>query len=134
MKQRFLIGVTCDIGKTESGSLKKEFPQCVNGYVRAKAEGFEEGKFLYSTTETGSVDIILDKLYKLDVNLNKGDNAIINFVSDDISKTIVYSEQKSVELSEGQYEISVYIYKDSQLKLESVAKEQCVEVPRSGIG
>jgi len=128
------LGVECDIGKTESGSFVEEFPQCVNGYVRAKAEGFEEGKYLYSTTEPGSVDIILDKLYKLDVNLNKGDNAIISFVSDDVSKTIVYPEQKSVELSEGQYEISVYVYKNSSLNLAETTHEQCVEVPQSGLG
>ncbi|MCK4552804.1 hypothetical protein KAT80_01215 [Candidatus Pacearchaeota archaeon] len=128
------LGVICDIGETESGSLAGEFPQCVNGYVRAKAEGFEEGKYLYSTTETGGVDIILDKLYKLDVNLNKGGNAIISFVSDEVSKTIVYPEQKSVELSEGQYEISVYVYKNSSLKLVETTHEQCVEVPQSGLG
>ncbi len=128
------LGVICDIGKTESGSLAGEFPQCVNGYVRAKAEGFEEAKYLYSTTETGSVDIVLDKLYKLDVNLNKGGNAIISFVSDEVSKTIVYPEQKNVELSEGQYEISVYVYKNSSLKLAETTHEQCVEVPQSGLG
>ena len=128
------LGVICDIGETDSGNLAGAFPQCVNGYVRAKAEGFAEGKYLYSTTETGSVDIILDKLYKLDVNLNKGDNAVISFVSNEVSKTIVYPEQKNVELSEGQYEISVYVYKNSSLKLAETTHEQCVEVPQSGLG
>jgi len=128
------LGVTCDIGKAEFGSLTENFPQCVNGQIIAKAEGFEGKKYIYSTTETGSVDIILDKLYKLEVELNKGGTAIINFVSDESSKTIVYPEQKSVELSEGQYEISVYIYKNSSLKLAETTHEQCVEVPQSGLG
>ena len=128
------LGVTCDIGKAEFGSLTENFPQCVNGQIIAKAEGFEGKKYIYSTTETGSVDIILDKLYKLEVELNKGGTAIINFVSDESSKTIVYPEQKSVELSEGQYEISVYIYKNSSLKLAQTTHEQCVEVPQSGLG
>ena len=128
------LGVTCDIGKTEFGSLAGNFPQCVNGQIIAKAEGFENAKYVYSTTETGSVDIILDKLYKLDVKLNKGGTAIISFVSDTSSKTIVYSEKKSVELSEGQYEISVYIYQNSSLKLAETTHEQCVEVPQSGVG
>ena len=128
------LGVTCDIGETESGNLAGEFPQCVNGHIRTKAEGFENAKYVYSTTETGSVDVILDKLYELDVDLNKGGNAIISFVSDEVSKTVVYPEQKSVELSEGQYEISVYVYKNSSLKLAETTHEQCVEVPQSGLG
>ena len=34
----------------------------------------------------------------------------------------------------GQYEIQVYIYRNSSLKLESTTKEQCIEIPQSGIG
>jgi len=128
------FGVTCDIGKTELGSLAEDFPQCVNGQIIVEAEGFDEAKHVYSTIETGSVDIILDRLYKLDVKLNKGGTAIISFVSDESSKTIVYPEQMSVELSEGQYEISVYIYQNSSLKLAETTREQCVEVPQSGLG
>jgi len=128
------LGVTCDIGNTEFGNLVGDFPQCVNGQIMVKAEGFGNAKYVYSTVETGSVDIILDKIYELDVELNKGGTAIISFVSDDASKTIVYPEQKSVELGEGQYEISVYVYKNSSLKLDETTREQCVEVPQSGLG
>ena len=143
------FGTTCDIGKTSlTKSLSGEFPQCVNGYILAKSEGFEDAKYLYSTTESGSVDIILDKLYELDVELkldgtfyNK--NAIISFISprddsgepsDSFSKTIVYPEYKSVKLSEGQYEIQVQIYKNSSIKLEETKHEQCMEIPKSGLG
>jgi len=129
------FGVSCDIGKTKAGSLITYFPQCVNGFVQVISEGFESKKYLYSTTKSGRVDIVLDKIYNLDVNLiGGGDNAIISFLSDDISKTIVYPEQKNVELSEGQYEIKVYVYKNSSLKLAETTREQCVEVPQSGLG
>jgi len=128
------LGVTCDIGKTESGNLREEFPQCVNGHILVKSEGFEDKKYSYSTIEAGSVGIALDKLYELEVNLNKGGTAIISFVSDESSKTIVYPEQRSVELSEGQYEISVYVYKNSSLQLSETVREQCIEVPQSGLG
>jgi len=37
-------------------------------------------------------------------------------------------------LGEGQYEISVYVYKNSSLKLDETTREQCVEVPQSGLG
>jgi len=128
------FGVSCDIGKTKSGSLTGDFPQCINGYVRVKADGFEDTKYLYSTVKSGSVDIVLDKLYELEVKLNKESDAVISFISEDVSKTIVYPGTKSVELSEGQYEISVYIYKNSSLNLVETVREQCVEVPQSGVG
>jgi len=127
-------GVKCSIGKTDSGKLVKEFPQCVNGYIRTRAEGFEDAKYLYSTVETDTVDIVLDKLYELDVELNSEEEAVISFLSDTSSKTVVYPEQKSVELSEGQYEIQVYVYKNSSLQLAEITREQCVEAPQSGLG
>jgi len=133
------FGTMCSIGKTEQGSLSAQFPQCVNGYVLARAEGFEDAKYLYSTTESGSVDIILDRLYELNLELkldskSYNKDAIISFISDKSSKTVIYPEQKSVELSEGQYEVQVYIYKNSSIKLEETTHEQCIEVPQSGLG
>lgn len=134
------FGTNCEIGKTSlTSSLEKEFPQCVNGYILAKAVGFEDAKYLYSTTKSGSVDIILDKLYELNIDLKLDDkaytrDAIISFISDKSSKTVVYPEQKSVKLTEGQYEVQVYIYRNSSIKLEETTKEQCMEVPQSGLG
>jgi hypothetical protein len=59
--------------------------------------------------------------------------AMINFVSDESSKTIVYPEQKTIELSEGDYEIQVYIYDESSLRLQEGSYERCVDVA-SGLG
>ena len=133
------FGTTCQIGKTSSGFLSKEFPQCANGYIIAKAEGFEAAKYLYSTTNSGNVDVILNKLYEIGIDLkldgeHYGDEAIINFISETFSKTIVYPEKKIVSLSEGQYEIQVYVYRSSSLKLDATNHEQCMEVPQSGLG
>ncbi|MFC1682024.1 hypothetical protein ACFL0X_00205 [Nanoarchaeota archaeon] len=133
------FGVKCDIGKTSGGILESEFPQCVNGYILVSAEGFEDAKHLYSTTNPGFVDVVLDRLYDIEIGLkldgvDYNGNAIVSFILDDFSKTVVYPEQKSVELSEGQYEIQVHIYEESSLKLEASSSEQCVEVPQSGLG
>ncbi len=46
---------------------------------------------------------------------------------------IAYPEQRSIGLSEGQYEIQVHIYKDSSIDIGAAIKEQCIDVPRSGI-
>lgn len=132
-------GTSCDMGETSGGILRENLPQCVNGFVVAEAEGYKTGKKMYSVTESGSVDLILDRLYDLELSLNLdnkiySEQAIINFVSSDLTKTVVYPEQKNVELSEGQYEISVYIYKNSNLNIASSVQEQCIEVPQSGLG
>ena len=54
--------------------------------------------------------------------------------SDKSSKTIIYPGQRNVKLSEGQYEIQVYIYRNSSIKLEETKHEQCMEIPKSGLG
>ena len=131
------FGTQCDIGKAQNGVLNEKFPQCVNGYVLASANGYSEGKQIMSSVNSGNVDIILDRLYEKQVNLkldnaNYNGDAIINFVSDKNSKTVLYPSQKKVELTEGQYSVSVYIYKSSQIQFEESSREQCVDVA-SGI-
>ena len=132
------FGEVCSIGKTSSGTLSSDFPQCVNGFVIAKADGFEETKYMFSTTQSGSVDVIMGKLYPKSIDLNVDGNnyngrAVITFTSGDISKTILYPEQKKIELSEGDYEIEVSIYDQASLKLQAGTYKQCIDVP-SGIG
>ncbi|MBI2004534.1 hypothetical protein HYS72_03670 [Candidatus Pacearchaeota archaeon] len=103
------FGESCIIGETSSGSLESDFPQCVNGFVAAKAK--------------------LPINLKLDGADYNGE-AIINFISeDDISRTIVYPEQKVIGLSEGFYDVRVQIYKDSSFELSKTTQEQCVDIP-----
>jgi hypothetical protein len=133
------LGETCNLGRTYEGTLEKEFPQCNNGYILVKSKGFKDMKYLHSTIEQGNVDIILDRIYEKELKLNLDGkdydkNAIITFISEDNSKSFVYPEQKEIELSEGQYDIEVYIYSDSDVKLKSQVYEQCVDVPQSGFG
>jgi hypothetical protein len=132
------IGDHCDIGKTSSGTLTAKFPQCVGGYIVANADGFAEGRYSFTTTHSGSVNIILDKLYNKNIDLkvdgnDYNGNAVINFISPDgTSKTAAYPQQKSMQLSEGYYTIQVYIYENSSIKIGATTKQQCVDV-KSGI-
>jgi hypothetical protein len=133
------FGESCDIGKTNSGTLTASFPQCVNGYVIAKADGFKDTKYLYSTIQQGSATIVMDKLYTLNVNLKLGGvayngKAIIYFDSPTDSKTVSYPDQRTVQLGEGEYNISVYIYKDSSIQLQATTQQECTTVSSSGIG
>tara|TARA_Y100000310_G_scaffold94756_2_gene92515 strand:+ start:3394 stop:5274 length:1881 start_codon:yes stop_codon:yes gene_type:complete len=134
---------TCNIGETEiSGAdavLVDNFPQCVNGYILASAEGYETEKYLVSTVESDTAIIVLDKKYKLGLEVQKqgeeigDDYAVINFVKDDKTITVAYPEQNEIELTEGQYEIKTYIYSDSEINLQGSKTQKCVDVPKSGI-
>lgn len=129
----------CRIGETEAGFIEEDFPQCINGFIIARAEGYKEKRELYTVLSQGTANIILDRLYETEVdlkldNLDYDGRALITFTSEDDSKTIVYPEQTSVELSEGQYEIQTYIYRNSSIRIGSTTIRECVDVPESGIG
>jgi hypothetical protein len=132
-------GASCDIGETSNGTLKELFPQCVNGNMIIHSKGYRDASVFYTVMEEGEVSIFLDKLYEKEVNLKLSSrdysgNAIINFISGDETKTIMYPIQKKINLSEGQYQIQVYIYESSSLTIQASNQRQCIEVPKSGIG
>jgi len=133
------FGTKCNIGKTQAGQLNEDFPQCVNGYIIARAGGFVDARYLFSTVSSGSIDVIMEKLYTINVGLNLdgvryNNDAIITFVSGGSSKTVVYPGQRTVELSEDQYEVQVYIYRESSITIGATTTEQCIDVPRGVLG
>ena len=131
------FGSNCYIGETQNGQLNELFPQCVNGNVKVVSEGFEN-TYVSTDIDQGEVVIILDREYELDLefqvdgSLYSG-NAIVSFVGGDSSFSLAYPKQSEVTLSEGQYEIDVYFYRDSSLKFEETTTEYCTDVPSSGI-
>lgn len=133
------LGTNCYLGETSSGRLRTDFPQCVNGYIVVNAEGFEETKYMYSTVSEGEVNIILNRLYELNLDLILGNsnyegNALISFVSNDNSVTISYPQQKTINLSEGDYSVSVYVYKNSSIVFQETTSKQCIDVASTSLG
>ncbi len=129
------FGDLCSIGESP---LYENFPQCANGYVIAKADGYEESKRLFSTVSPGTLDMTLYKLYEKNIDLkidgmDYSGSAIITFVSGDKTKTVVYPEQRSVQLSSGSYDVTVYVYGNVSINFGSSTYKQCVQVPASGI-
>ncbi len=132
----------CYIGKTEvrngEAVLEGNFPRCVNGFLIVEAEGFEVGRKQVSTNRESGVDIILDKLYSVNVSLNVGgkevgDKGIVYFYSNDTSKTLIWPDRKNLELSEGSYNVRVNIYKNSSIYIPETSTQRCVEVARPGL-
>lgn len=133
------FGQICNIGQTTSGTLTAPFPQCDNGYIVASANGYSSGRAQFTTTQSGSVNIVLNKLYNESISLlldgrQYTGNAKISFISSDgTSQTLIYPQQNSISLSEGNYEIQVYIYLNSSINVGATTKQQCVNVATQGI-
>lgn len=130
------LGEKCDIGNTQNNTLF--FPQCVNGKLIASAKGYKDSEIQFSSVDSGEIEMIMDKLYELEIDLKMNSKdynkqAMISFVSLDHTQTILYPEQKTIELAEGEYEVQVQIYRDSSLNLGATTQQQCVEVPSSGL-
>jgi hypothetical protein len=130
----------CSLGESESGVLRTAAPACVNGYVFVRAGGFAEKKQLFSSNEQSSVDVILEKEYSLEVELKLGGSkiddemAIVSFTKDDGTvATAALPESNEVKLSEGNYEIKVYVYGNSSITIPASTKSQCVDAPRGGL-
>jgi hypothetical protein len=131
-------GERCYIGNTTNGVLNSKIPQCVNGNLIAKSDGFEDSSKIISSLNASSADLILNKVYSKSINLYLDDkvysgNAVIVFSSDKNSRSVAYPGQKEVKLSEGVYNMSVYIYKNTTVNLNSTTERQCTQVPKSGV-
>ena len=135
----------CDIGSTkvlgDSAELNEKLPQCVNGFVSASAPGYAETSLQLSTNQEGMAELILQKLYNitLDVNvggapLSKNEQAFVTFSSGSDVKSVMYPEQKIIQLKEAYYNISVQVFSQGNMELGSYKTTQCVKVPARGIG
>ena len=135
------LDTTCNIGETEivgnTAKLTADFPACVNGFVIAQAENYTTGKTILSTNSQREAFVLLKRLHNLDIDLRIGgissdELAIINFVGEE-SKTVAWPQVKSVSLAEGYYNMSVYVYRNSSLRLPASQNKKCVEVPSPGV-
>lgn len=127
----------CSIGSTEiksgEAAVTADFPQCVNGILTAQAEGYASSDYVISTNRESSADILMMKIYNVSVNLGNIDKAIVLFSSEDYSSALNYPESKYVQLIEGEYNITSYVYANSELVFPAVSEQQCIDVTASGI-
>ena len=141
---------SCIVGKTKldnntgyASSIVKT-PQCVNGILIAKAKGYADKKYTISTNSESSADIVLDKLYPLQlevyvdgsliqdlsilgVNRNNEDNSSSSVLS------VSYPYNKNLELSEGNYNLELMVYKNGDITIPSTTSRQCVMIPKQGL-
>jgi len=130
----------CHIGKTLDGELSTNVPQCVNGYLIARAENYTDAKALVSTNEAQSAQVVMKPRHTIDivvlkdlVRLESDESAMIVFSSEDNAQSIFYPTQQTVELSDGNYKVTSYLFKSGKIVLQAQNIQQCVNVPRSGV-
>jgi hypothetical protein len=101
----------------------------------ASSPGYKPFEALVSTNEPFVMSIQLSKLYELPIQINTeaGEKAIISVTSSDYSQTIVYPDQTSINLTEGNYNVSVQIFKEASLSMGQQQIEKCISVPAPGI-
>jgi len=130
----------CRLGETENGKLRALAPACVNGYLSVRADGFADKKQLFSSNDEIFADILMEREYELDLDLKVGGSglrdgsAIVLFTkSDGITSSAALPDVDKIKLSEGQYEVRVYVYGNSSITIPASTKTHCTDVPRDGL-
>ena len=142
------LNTQCNLGQTgEDGIIDTQVPQCANGQLIANSEGFKTEETQYSTVQGGSVDLFLSQIKELDLEVLAGGEGIsedseefsrvmVSFDSEEHSQTLVYPDEKSISLAEGQYSVEVFIYGNASLSLDqaNATEEYCLDVSDSIAG
>ncbi|MFH1637166.1 MAG: hypothetical protein ABIB71_01950 [Candidatus Woesearchaeota archaeon] len=138
----------CEIGKTGSrGSLTAAFPQCFNALLTASKEGYHKGRELASTVEDGSLSVVMDPYYAVDVEVKMIDNGMIRLpnsnedyiitISDEEKRfvEVISRESRRISLIAGRFDVKSQAFADSDygITIEGTKVERCVAIPQKGI-
>jgi hypothetical protein len=133
----------CDLGKTEINGydsvLETTAPACVNGFLIASSENYADAKYQISTNRENEAYIMMKKEYSVNLDIqsngkNINDEAMIYFDSGDDSKSLYYPVGKEIKLSEGEYNITVYVYKNTTVSIPESTSENCFDAPNGILG
>jgi hypothetical protein len=129
----------CAIGSTkiENGEavLRTKVAQCLNGLMEASADGYVSKGYTVSTNQEDYANILMKKLYDIPLDLGSlSGQAVVNFVSEDYSTSLVYPDQKVVSLADGYYNVSVMVYSEENIHIPANNERVCIDVPASGLG
>ncbi len=127
----------CPLGQTSKGVLQTKAPACLNGYLHAQSSGYADKQLLFSTNTQSQAEMVLDQLRTVSLSLivdgkPLSGNAVVSFEG---SQTItsVLPGSLSISLSEGLYNVSVYVYGNSSIVVPASTKKECTQVSSGGI-
>ncbi len=135
---------SCNLGQTTlidgSSTLSTKIPICINGKLTATAGGYAPKSLIFSSNKEYFAELILDKEIPVTVNVKIAGKMLNNVTSvvhfkgdEEYSKSLVLSENNKLELKEGLYDISVYVYGNSNVVIPATRKTECFKTAKSGI-
>lgn len=129
---------SCELGQTEGGVISGKLPACLNGNLEVKADGYAPVQMLFSSHNTSEADIVMDKVYNDSVSLLvdgkpvKG-TAVVYLQGAQTTATAALPQSSNVQLSEGFYNVTIYVYGNTSITIPSSTSRQCSTVSSSGI-
>jgi len=120
------LDATCYIGKAKAGKLETKTPQCVGGFVIARADGYADAKLQVDSNNDFMAALYLNKMYDVDIETNARE-ALIMFEGEQTA-VLNYPEEKTAKLSAGKYRVTVYVFKDKNVSIAEKT-EICYDVP-----
>lgn len=127
----------CTLGTAVGGTLSASAPSCLNGNLRVRADGFADSQTLFSSSEQSATDIVLEPVYAVNVSLSVngktlGDNAVVSLIGPRAA-SVLLPDSGQASLSEGYYNITVMVYRNTSLTIPASKTTQCQDVPEAGI-
>ncbi len=132
---------SCGIGQTvlqgNEAKLTGLFPECSNGFIIAEKEGYKTTKYQISTNREGTANILMMPEYEVEIQLNvdgkNTNNLGMIYFENGNENVVAWPNQKKVELSEGYYNVTVYVFSNTSIILPEQTTQKCVEVSKSGL-
>ncbi len=140
---------SCSLGSTKINSITNLSsltilaPQCVNGVLVAQANGYKQVKYVISTNEEDSADIILEREYNLPLEIYVDGKSVeessVLIISQNVGgkeqvvDSISYPFTKKIKLSEGEYSFDLKVFGSGSLTIPATTTKQCVSIPQDNI-
>ena len=132
----------CEIGKTNNGTLKENFPPCFNGLLIAEKDGYLPASTLFSTNQESSISLFMEPLVEKNfeiilINKDTGTSKQVSnekvslSISDDYgySENIQYPEQNKIKIVPGNYHLQAQVSLDGNFTFKEQKITKCYSVP-----
>ncbi len=142
------VSTECDLGKSSGGKFIGKLPQCVNGVLLARKDGYHEGEALIgSTLEGGVASVVMPKVFEIPVSVQYLDGGFLKGPTEGSEYFVVFSEKEkdysfvltsddtTAKLIPGSYDVTGYVmlHSDVGFTIEGKDVEHCLNVPRSDV-
>jgi hypothetical protein len=130
---------SCALGATnENGNIGGKVPACLNGIVEISSTGHTPANLLFSSHNTTNAVIYINKEYPVKVkllvdNIETKSTSFISLVGDSGSRQAVIPDGAEISLAPGFYNLTVYQYGNTSIRIPASTTNQCVEVSAGGI-